>query len=103
MPQSDLGQERTENHMATSSLKNSQGGGKSNTSDKQVESLNEEIANLLVEYAELGGQVSGITLPEGKQVFGTRHVLILPATRKGSVYSLAKIGENDDTRRKTNS
>src|SRR3990170_5309831 len=77
------------------SLKPSHSGGNGNTSlTKQdieryeglsrsdaLAQVHEELANLLVLWSNLGGKITGITLPEGKQILAHRTILVLPAEK----------------------
>jgi len=81
--------------MATSDLTNSQVGDKDSTvsipKSKHAQSLPEitdELAEILVLYQKAGGDVAAITLANQKEIFGTQHVLILPADKIGNTYSL---------------
>lgn len=46
---------------------------------KLLQELSEELANLLVLYKKAGGSLSALTLPPGKEVCGSRHIIVLPA------------------------
>ena len=43
--------------------------------------VREELANLLVVYQNLGGKITAITLPPGKEILAHSHILVLPADR----------------------
>lgn len=90
MQPSESVQEKTGTESGTSNSKTSPSGGRKNTSGAQrsgkgknkaeiLQEVNDELANLLVFYADLGGRIEGITLPEGQKILGSRHVLVLPA------------------------
>lgn len=56
--------------------------------------VHEELANLLVVYQNLGGKITALTLPEGKNLLGGREILVLPARKDNSgTYSL-RVPEN---------
>jgi hypothetical protein len=102
--QSDPAGESTEKAMGEGGSKTFPPGGRSNTTStgldiEKLEALNREealsvaserLAATLVLYQNLGGQVTAVTLPEGKEIFNRRDVILLPAVRDDSsgTYSL---------------
>ena len=101
--QKEPAEAKTARVMEEDGLKTSQSGGNGNTSltkqdIERLEGLNrgealaqvhEELANLQVLWKNLGGQIVGITLPEGKEILAHRHILVLPAYKdEFGVYSL---------------
>lgn len=86
---------KTERLTAAESLKTSHSGGNANTTltaqdIAKLESLTrkealaqvcEELAALLVTYHNLGGPISALTLPPGKQIMAHSEILVLPAKK----------------------
>ena len=102
--QKDQAEERIGKVTAAAGLKTFHSGGNGNTSltKQDIERLEglsrtealaqvyEELANLLVLWSNLGGKITGITLPEGKQILAHRTILVLPAEKdEVGAYSLA--------------
>lgn len=51
------------------------------TRDEAYQNVCEELANLLVVYQNLGGQITAISLPEGSEILAHRYILVLPARK----------------------
>lgn len=51
------------------------------TKDQALAQVCEELAALLVTYHNLGGEITALTLPEGKSIMARRHVIVLPAKK----------------------
>lgn len=101
MQQSDLVLAEKGKRMATSNSPNFPTGEKSNTSltldsrhASTLSEINDELAELLVIYQKAGGDVLGITLPDGKTLFGTSHILVLPASKINNAYALKENNVN---------
>lgn len=71
-------------------------------SAKYLSKLNDALANLLVDYANAAkDEITCITLPEGKEMLGTRHIIVLAAELNSSgKYSLRQIKDSDNGRPK---
>lgn len=93
--QSDQAEAKTAKVMEAGSSRTYPSGDKGNTSSTvpEVEKLKnlsrsqalilvrEELANLLIVYQNLGGAITAITLPEGKEILAHRYILVLPADK----------------------
>lgn len=93
--QSDQGEERTVKATAAENSKTFRSGVSDNTSstvpelerlkslsrDEALREVCEELANLLVVYQNLGGAITAISLPPGREILAHRHILALPAKK----------------------